>query len=330
VFFCYDCGMKILVTGGAGYIGAHTVRQLVAAGHEVAVVDNLSTGTKQNLPKGVQFIKGDFGAPKVLRKLFDVSASTEPFEVVMHFAASLNFAESVEKPLEYFENNTLKTGALLNAMLKAGINKIVFSSTAAVYGAQKIMPIPETAVGADLSPYGASKLLCEKMLEAYCDAAGLNAVVFRYFNACGSDVDKQIFPMKTASLFSQIAAVASGETKELTIFGASYDTIDGTGVRDYIHVVDIARAHVAALNLLQNETRGSFRLYNIGTGTGWSVKQVLSAAVRILGKEIPVRIFPPRPGEVSIAVADNSKIRSALGFEPEHSDLETLIKSSCR
>lgn len=318
--------MNILVTGGAGYIGAHAVRQLLSAGHSVVVVDNLSTGQKSNLHKEATFVKGDFGDAKLLSKVF----TAHSIDAVMHFAASIDLNESIKKPLEYFENNTLKTEVLVQEMLRAGVEKLIFSSTAAVYGSQKIMPIPETAVGENLAPYGESKLLSEQIIKAYANSTPLIAIVFRYFNACGSDFDKTIYPQHATSLIPHVVDVAAGRASKLEIFGTDYDTIDGSGVRDYVHVLDIARAHVAGLEDLNKmvNSAGSFKLFNIGTGTGWSVKQIVAAAERITGKPIPVEVAERRPVDVAIAVADNSKIKKELGFELKHSDLETLIKTS--
>jgi UDP-glucose 4-epimerase len=318
--------MDILVTGGAGYIGAHAVRQLISAGHHVIVLDNLTTGLKTNIPKEATFVKGDFGDAKVLTKVF---AKHNP-DVVMHFAASIDLNESIAKPVEYFENNTLKTATLVQTMLRGGITKLIFSSTAAVYGKQKMMPIPESARGEGLAPYGASKLLAEQLIESYAQSAGLQAIVFRYFNACGSDFDKQIYPQHSTALIPQVVNVAAGRLPVLNIYGSKFETIDGTGVRDYVHVLDIARAHISALDVFnkQDNTTGNFKVFNIGTGTGWSVKQIVAAAERITGKTVPTRSLDARPVDVPIAVADNSKIRRELGFELKHSDLETLIKSS--
>lgn len=317
--------MNILVTGGAGYIGAHAVRKLLEAGHQVTVIDDFSTGKKSNLPDSITLIEGDFGDSKLLEKTF---AKNPSIDAVMHFAASIDLNESIKKPLEYFENNTLKTANLIQTMLKAGVKKLIFSSTAAVYGNQKSMPIAETAIGENLSPYGLSKLLVEQIIQAYAQSAGLQAVIFRYFNAVGSDFDKQIFSNHSTGLIPQVIDVAAGRAPNLTIYGTDFDTIDGTGVRDYVHVLDIARAHVTALGYLNKPGIENVKIFNIGTGTGWSVKQVVSAVERITGKSVSLQIADRRPVDVAIAVADNTKIRSELDFELKHSDLETLIQTS--
>ncbi len=322
----YDASMNILITGGAGYIGAHAVRKLLEAGYQVTVIDDFSTGKKSNLPDSVTLIEGDFGDAKVLTEVFD----NHKIDAVMHFAASIDLNESIKKPLEYFENNTLKTANLIQTMLQAGVKKLIFSSTAAVYGKQKSMPIAETAIGENLSPYGLSKLLVEQIIQAYAQSAGLQAVIFRYFNAVGSDLDKQIFSNHNTGLIPQVIDVAAGRAPNLTIYGTDFDTIDGTGVRDYVHVLDIARAHVTALGYLNKPGIENVKIFNIGTGTGWSVKQVVSAVERITGKSVNVQTADRRPVDVAIAVADNAKIRTELGFELKHSDLETLIQTSWR
>lgn len=315
---------NILITGGAGYIGSHVVRALGQAGFNCVVVDDLSTGQKQNLTTNPIFIKGDFADKKVLQKIF----SAYDIDAVVHLAAKIDLNESIEKPLDYFETNTIKTGQLLKEMIEAGVKKIVFASTAAIYGVQKSNPIPETAIGENLAPYGQSKLLAEKVLESYAQATDLRAVVFRFFNASGSDFDKKIYSTHESGLFSSIANVLKGKSDHLTVYGTDFDTIDGSGVRDYVHVLDIANAIVRALQYFQETAEGQFKLYNIGTATGWSVKQVIAATEKYIGKELPVKFTARRSADVAIAVADNTKIKQELGFEPKHSDLKTIIQTS--
>lgn len=313
----------ILVTGGAGYIGAHTVRQLLKAGHSVVIIDNLSTGSEKNLQDGATFFRGDFADPALLTEIF----SKHSVDAVIHFAASLEVGESVEKPVEYLENNTIKTGQLIQAMLSHNVRNLIFSSTAAVYGLQKVMPIKETASTGPLDPYGASKLLTEQLIQFYVKFAGLNAIIFRFFNACGSDFDQTIIDGHDSHLITRLFDVVAGRTESISILGTDYDTIDGTGVRDYVHVLDIARAHVVALDALQN-TQQSCELYNIGTSTGLSVRQIIAATEQVIGQAIAVQEGERRPGDSPITVADNTKIRTKLNFELQYSDIETIIKTS--
>lgn len=310
----------VLVTGGAGYIGAHTVRQLTTAGHKVVVIDNLSTGVLENVPSEAIFVEGDFSDKELLSKIF----SNYNIDAVMHFAASIEVGESVEKPLEYLDNNSHKTVTLIETMLAHGVNKFIFSSTAAVYGLQETVPIPEFAPTMPIDPYGYSKLLTEHLISYYVKFAGLQAIVFRYFNACGSDFDKAIYSTHESHLIPRVIGAAEGRLSELEIYGDDYETIDGTGVRDYVHVLDVARAHVTALNHFDH----SMKVYNIGTGRGFSVKQIIDATQQLTGKPVPVKISPRRPGDSPITIADNSKIKAELNFELQHSDLETIIKTS--
>ncbi len=311
----------VLVTGGAGYIGAHTVRQLLEAGRAVVVIDDLSTGKQANLGSEAVFVQGDFADKALLKETF----GKYKIDAVMHFAASIEVGESVEKPLEYLDNNTLKTAALVQTMLEQGVDKLVFSSTAAVYGLQERVPIPEDATVGPLDPYGSSKLITEQLINYYTRFAGLKAIIFRYFNACGSDFDKTIYSAHESHLIPRVVDAIEGRLHELEIFGDDYDTVDGTGVRDYVHVLDVARAHITALG---NLDYAECEIYNIGTGNGLSVKQIVDAAEQLTGKKVPVKMSARRPGDSPITVADNTKIKAKLGFELKHSDLETIIKTS--
>lgn len=320
----------ILLTGGAGYIGTHTARELAKAGYSIVIIDNLATGKRSNLAENSVFIEGDFADIALLNKIF----TEHKIDAVMHFAASIEVGESVEKPLEYLENNTFKTARLIKTMLENNVKKLIFSSTAAVYGLQKHMPISESATTAPIDPYGSSKLLTEQLIDYYCRFAGLEAIIFRYFNACGSDFDKTIYSTHESHLIPRVIDVAEGRREHVEIYGTDYDTIDGSGVRDYVHVLDVARAHVAALEKNQSakyrvgEETNAYEIYNIGTSTGLSVKNIIDAVQDITGKQVPVRIKARRPGDSPITVADNTKIRTHLNFELKHSDIETIIKTS--
>ena len=313
---------KILVTGGAGYIGAHVVRELQKSGYETVVLDNLSTGKRRNIPEGVKFIEGDLGDTNLLRDLF----LTERFYAVMHFAASIEVEESVSEPQKYLKNNVLNTANLLSVMSEAGVGRLIFSSTAAVYGEPETIPITEFAKLQPTNPYGYSKLLAERVIKYFCHFSGINAVIFRFFNACGCDFDGGIKPTHESHLMPIVMEAAMGKRPVLKIYGNDYDTLDGTCVRDYVHVLDIARAHVMALEKMGSS--GHYEIFNIGSGTGRTVLEVVQTAAAVLGKEIPIEIAPRRPGDSAVTVADNTKIKRELGFELEFSDLGTIIKTS--
>jgi UDP-glucose 4-epimerase len=316
--------MTILVTGGAGYIGSHVVRQLITAGHTVIVADNLSSGQRKNVPPAAAFHEGDIGDEAFLDSLF----TSYPIEVVMHFAASIEVEESVREPDKYLANNTLATINLLRAMDRHGVRNIIFSSTAAVYGEPAKTPISEDAALAPINPYGHSKLLAEQAIQFFSTYRGFTAVVFRYFNACGSDFDGTLFSTHESHLIPLVMEVAAGKQPHITVFGNDYDTVDGTCVRDFVHVLDIAGAHLAALPRLADLP--PFSVFNIGTGRGSSVSEVVHIATEVIGRMIPLEIGPRRDGDPATLVADNRKIKEVLGFELHHSDLPTIIKTSMR
>lgn len=312
----------VLVTGGAGYIGAHVVRQLLKAGAGVVVLDNLSTGRREHVPNEAKFIEGEAGDMNLLRDIF----ANEHIDFVIHMAASIEVGESVEKPVEYLQNNALNTAVLLKAMEEAGVKNIIFSSTAAVYGKQEAMPIPETAPLDPNNPYAHSKYIAEQLIEYYCKFSGFRAVVFRYFNACGTDYDGVIHSAHESHLIPNVLKVARGEKAHLEVFGNDYETFDGTGVRDYVHVLDIANAHVKALGKISE--LDPYTVINIGTGKGFSVEQIVNCVSEVLNRIIPMEISPRRPGDAPITIADNTRMKTVLGFALEHSDLETIIKTS--
>ena len=313
----------ILVTGGAGYVGSHTVRQLLTQGYKVVIVDNLSTGKKEFVAPQATFYEGNFGDPTLLTKIF----AENNIDAVMHFAASLEVEESVAKPAEYLHNNVIHTITLLAEMNRANVKKIIFSSTGAVYGEQIKMPIPETAELNPGNPYGYTKYLGEVLLKYYAEHLGFQASVLRYFNVCGASFEGDLGDTHINShLIPIIMEVAKGVREKLTVFGNDYNTFDGTCVRDYIHVLDVAEAHILALEKLG--TGDSYNVYNLGTGKGLSVEEMVAAVAEITERMVPMEMGPRRAGDAPSTVADNSKIKRELGFEPKFSDLDTIIKTT--
>lgn len=312
----------VLVTGGAGYIGGHVTRELLASGYEVVVLDSLYTGRREYVPAAVHFIEGDVRDVNLLRDI----CSQHKIDAVIHLAALLEVAESVEKPLEYFEVNVQGTTRLLEVCSEAGIKNIVFSSTAAVYGPQTVMPIPEGAACAPINPYGASKLLAEQVLRYFSQYKDMRVTVLRFFNVAGQHTSWGVSDTHEHShLIPIVLEVAAGKRASLTVNGNDYGTADGTCVRDYVHVLDIAKAHVKALARPSTE---SFRVYNVGTGKGVSIREAVQAAAEVTGRMIPMEVGPRRPGDDALLVADVQAIRSELGFTTEYSDIGYIIGSS--
>ncbi|MBX4187016.1 MAG: UDP-glucose 4-epimerase GalE [Candidatus Doudnabacteria bacterium] len=317
-----DSTKKILVTGGAGYIGSHTVKLLQASGYNVLVLDNLSTGHSDRV--SCPLIIGDLGDKKLLAKIF----MDHDIDAVIHFAGSIIVEESVLFPDKYFENNVANGLNLLDAMAARGVHKIIFSSSAAVYGEPHYVPVDEDHPKKPVNPYGETKWIFEKILKWYGEAFGISSVSLRYFNASGASLDSSLgedAPVVT-HLISKVLRVAAMEEEVLKIFGNDYPTFDGTCVRDYIHVEDLAQAHQLALKKLDSET-GVFN-YNVGTGKGRSVAEVVNACVEITRRMIPIVYSPRRPGDPAVLVADATKIRTELGFDAKYSDLETIIKTA--
>jgi len=314
---------KVLVIGGAGYIGSHMVRALTREKIPVAVFDNLSTGHRSFVPNGVPFIKGDLQRPRDIRDVF----KRFPVDAVMHFAASCLVGESVEKPLKYYENNVLACVHLLKAMVDARVKRFIFSSTCAIYGEPKKVPISERNEKAPVNPYGQSKLMIENMLKDTSAAHDFSYITLRYFNACGAHASGQIGERHDPEthLIPNILKVASGRSRQVSLFGDDYPTPDGTCVRDYIHVDDLAQAHLLALKALKRGIRNE--AFNLGIGKGYSVRQILKEAERVTGKTIKTVIGPRRPGDPAVLVAKPDKARQRLGWKPRK-DLHDIIRSA--
>lgn len=314
---------NILVVGGAGYIGAHMVRQLGNTGCGVVVLDNLSTGNRKLL-QGEEFIQGNLGDPDLLDRLFAEHA----FDAVMHFAAFSQVGESMHQPLAYYRNNLAETVALLDAMLRHEVKRFIFSSTAAVYGEPVAIPITEDHPCAPTNPYGNTKLAVERML-ADCDAAyGFKYMALRYFNAAGADASGEIGELHDPEthLIPIVLRAADGQTDHIRVFGTDYPTTDGTCIRDYVHVNDLAQAHLLALDALLNG--GESAVYNLGSSNGYSVREVIARAEGVTGKKIPVVEAPRRSGDPAILVASSDKIKRELGWTPEYDNLGKIIQTA--
>ena len=316
--------MAILVAGGAGYIGSHMVKDLVEHGQEVVVADNLSTGHRDAINPKAKFYEGDIRDRKFLDKIFD----NEDIEAVVHFAAFSIVPESMSKPLKYFDNNTGGMITLLEAMRDHNIKYIVFSSTAATYGVPEHMPIKETDPQNPINPYGLSKLMMEKIMHWADKAYGIKFVALRYFNVAGAAPDGTIGEDHgpETHLVPIILQVAQGKRKELSIFGDDYNTPDGTNVRDYVHVMDLADAHILAIKYL--EAGNESNAFNLGSSTGFSNKQMLEAAREVTGEPIPAKIAPRRPGDPDSLVAASDKARNVLGWDPKYDDVHDIIATA--
>lgn len=315
--------MNILVTGGAGYIGSHMTKALLDKGDSVVVVDSLENGFADAVDKRAQFFQGNLLDKHFVENIF----TNNHFDGVIHFAAYIAVGESMQKPAKYFENNTQSAIHLLEAMVTHNVNNMIFSSTAAVYGNPKQVPIPEDHPKNLENPYGESKLMVEHMLAWFHKLKGINFTALRYFNASGASLDGSLgerHQPETHIIPNVIKAAL--EDKPFHLFGTDYPTKDGTCVRDYIHVVDLAEAHLLALQQLQN--KGGGYIYNVGTGKGYSNREVIGEVEKVSGKKIAVVEEPRREGDPAELIADALRIKNELGFAPEHSDLPTIVKTA--
>jgi UDP-glucose 4-epimerase len=312
--------MNILVTGGAGYVGSVCVGELIQRGHEVLVVDDLSAGHRAAVPAGVTLKEGDFGDPRLLDELF----SQYQIETVFHFAARAIIAESMTNPEEFFETNVAGGLRMLQAMRRAGIRKLVFSSSAATYGEPRQTPITEDHPQVPVNSYGDSKLMFEKMLKWYASAYAWSTAAFRYFNAAGSDGLRGEDHRPETHILPLLFQVALGRQPYFEIFGTDYSTPDGTCVRDFVHVSDIARAHILGLDLLEQP---GFRAYNIGSGSGYSVAEVCRAVEKAIGRPLALREGPRRPGDPAVLVASPQQLSKDLGWQAQLG-LKEIIQSA--
>jgi UDP-glucose 4-epimerase len=316
--------MTILVLGGAGYIGSHTVYELIDNGEDVVIIDNLLTGHEEAVHPKARFYKGDIRDKEFLDSVF----KKEKIDAVIHFAASSLVGESMEKPLKYYDNNLCGTKILLDSMVEHGIDKIVFSSTAAVYGEPERIPILETDKTEPTNTYGETKLSMEKMFKWIGKAHGLRYVSLRYFNACGAHVSGKIGEDHNpeSHLIPLILQVPNGKREFISIFGEDYQTKDGTCIRDYIHVTDLAQAHILAVKYLQNG--GESDIFNLGNGIGFSVKEVIETARRVTQNAIPAKVTPRRAGDPAKLIASSDKAKKVLGWKPQHAELDEIISTA--
>ncbi len=313
--------MRVLVTGGAGYIGSVVTDRLLRLGHAVTVLDNLSKGSRQAVPAQAGFVLADSGDALALDPIFQ----SGNFDAVMHFAAFIEAGESVISPEKYFDNNSAKTLTLLQAVLKYRVPRFVFSSTAAVYGEPRRLPITEDDPLQPTNPYGESKLMVERMLSWLHQAHGLRYASLRYFNAAGAAGERGEAHQPETHLIPLVLQVALGQREAISIYGTDYPTKDGTCIRDFIHIDDLATAHLLALDGLEKHAR---LICNLGSGSGFSVREIVEIARKITGQAIPVIEAPRRAGDTAVLVASSEKIKRVLGWNPRQSDIEYIVDSA--
>jgi len=314
---------KILVTGGAGYIGSHVVKLLGRAGYDVVVIDNLSTGHRESVLCG-ELVVGNMGD----RGFVDAVLKKHCPDAVLHFAAFIQVGESVEKPVMYYQNNTANTLNFLETLQDNGINKFIFSSTAAVYGIPEAVPVSEETPLAPINPYGMSKRFVEQILKDISLASNFNYVALRYFNVAGADPDGELGQKYESAthLITRALKTAKGEFKKLQVYGTDFPTKDGTGVRDYIHVNDLAGAHIMALEYLL--AGGKSNIFNLGYGHGFSVREVIDVAKKVTGVDFTVEETGRREGDPPELIADSTKIKNTLHWKPQHDNIEFIIKTA--
>jgi len=327
--------MKILVTGGAGYIGSNVAGLLVKNGHQAVVFDNLSHGRRDLLPSGVDFIEGELADRSALEEIFTTAkAQGCPFDGVLHFAALIEAGESMLHPEQYFRNNTASTLALLETILSHGPRLIVFSSTAAVYGEPEVIPIKEDSRLLPTNVYGESKLMVERILDWFHRIHGLRSASLRYFNVAGATEGPNGITSGEAHepeshLIPLVLDVALGRRPSIRIYGDDYPTPDGTCIRDYIHVSDLADSHLLALNALKATSAAKSRLiFNLGNGRGFSVREVIESARRVTGHPIPAEVHPRRPGDPAVLVASSEKAIRELGWKPRYTQLDEIVRTA--
>ena len=316
--------MTVLVTGGAGYIGSHTTYALLDRGDEVVVLDNLSTGVRSQVGAKAVFVQGDVADQALVARII----REHKIDAVIHFAGSIVVPDSVAEPLAYYANNVVASRALIETCVKEGVKQFIFSSTATVFAEDAAQPLAEESPKAPISPYARSKLMTEWMLEDTSRAHDFRHVVLRYFNVAGADPQGrtgQSTP-KATHIIKRACQVALGRVGHLDVFGTDYPTPDGTGVRDYIHVSDLATAHLLALDALRAGAPSTS--YNCGYGRGTSVRQVIASVERVLGRKLPVREGPRRPGDPPTLICDPTRLKTALKWRPEHDDLDEIIRSA--